>query len=139
VDDVALGKADVIERCVARVRGAYREGGEAFLADVDRQDVVVLNLQRACEAAIDLAMHLVRSDRLGVPTSSAEAFDLLERAGSITPEAAKHLRAMVGFRNVAVHDYRRLDWQIVQGIVAERLSDLLAFARLGVARAARRT
>jgi uncharacterized protein YutE (UPF0331/DUF86 family) len=65
--------------------------------------------------------------------------DLIQRSGALTPETATHLRGMVGFRNVAVHDYRRLDWTIVAAIVTERLQDLLAFARWGLQRAAKRS
>jgi len=93
---------------------------------------VLLNLQRACEAAIDLAMHLVRVDRLGIPKASREAFDLLERAGALPAELAASLRGMVGFRNVAVHDYRKLDLDVVEAIVARHLDDLLAFAKISL-------
>lgn len=57
VDDVSLNKAAIIERCVARVRQEYA-GEDANLKDNQtRQDAIILNLQRACEAAIGLAMH----------------------------------------------------------------------------------
>jgi uncharacterized protein YutE (UPF0331/DUF86 family) len=36
---------------------------------------------------------------------------------------------MVGFRNVAVHDYQSLNLDIVKSIVVERLGDFAAFAR----------
>ena len=36
---------------------------------------------------------------------------------------------MVGFRNIAVHEYRRLDPAIVRTVVAERLGDFEALCR----------
>ena len=134
MDDVVLGKAEIIERCVRRVREVHGGDTEAFLAELTRQESVLLNLQRACEAAIDLAMHLVRVDRLGIPKESRDAFDLLERSGVLPSDLARPLRAMVGFRNVAVHDYRRLDLAVVDGIVARHLDGLLAFASLALRR-----
>ena len=89
-----------------------------------------MNLQRACESSIDAAMHLVRIERLGVPQESREAFDLLERAGRLETILADRLKRMVGFRNIAVHDYQRLDIEVVRSIVHERLDDLGTFARL---------
>lgn len=137
MDDLILGKAEIIERGVGRVRDVHGGDTEAFLTELTRQESVLLNLQRACEAAIDLAMHLVRVDRLGIPKESRDAFDLLERSGVLPNDLARPLRAMVGFRNVAVHDYRRLDLAVVDGIVARHLDDLLAFASLALRRGAR--
>jgi hypothetical protein len=45
-----------------------------------RQDAIILNIQRACEAAIDLAMHVVRRERLGIPQETRQAFELLRDA-----------------------------------------------------------
>lgn len=133
MDDVVLGKVETIERCVRRVREVHDGDPAAFRGDLTRQESVLLNLQRACEAAIDLAMHLVRVGRLGLPRASREAFDLLEAAGTLSTELARALRGMVGFRNVAVHDYRRLDLDVVESIVVRHLDDLLAFARIALA------
>jgi len=128
-DDVSINKAATLERCVARVREEY-SGNEANLfSDQTRQDAIILNLQRACEAAIDLAMHRVRLHRLGVPQESRDAFSMLAEAGRLDPVLAGRMAKMVGFRNVAVHDYRSLNLRIVKSIVTERLDDFLALAR----------
>jgi uncharacterized protein YutE (UPF0331/DUF86 family) len=126
-DDVVLNKAAIVERCLARVREVHAGDDENLLKDPTRQDSIILNLQRACEASIDLAMHLVRTRRLGLPQESREAFELLEQAGLLPSEVARAMRAMVGFRNVAVHSYRELDLAIVRAIVRERLSDFEAY------------
>jgi uncharacterized protein YutE (UPF0331/DUF86 family) len=39
------------------------------------------------------------------------------------------MRRMTGFRNVAVHEYRKLDPAIVAAIVRDRLGDLRTFAK----------
>jgi uncharacterized protein YutE (UPF0331/DUF86 family) len=128
-DDVSINKAATLERCVARVREEY-SGNEANLfSDQTRQDAIILNLQRACEAAIDLAMHRVRLHRLGVPQESRDAFSMLAEAGRLDPVLAGRMDKMVGFRNVAVHDYLSLNLGIVKSIVTERLDGFLALAR----------
>ncbi len=130
MDEVLLGKAAIIERCLKRLDEEY-SGHEAELAtNFTRQDSIVLNLQRACEASIDAAMHLVRIHRLGIPTESRQAFGFLIQSGMVEPDAGHRLMAMVGFRNVAVHNYQELDLDIVRSILAERLTDLRAFASL---------
>ncbi len=121
MDDVVINKAAIIERCCNRVAEVYAGDPKNLRADLTRQDSIMLNLQRACEASIDLAMHLVRRKRLGVPQDSRGAFEALAEAGVLTAERASALGAMVGFRNVAVHDYRKVDLDIVQAIVERHL------------------
>ena len=127
-DDVLMQKLASIDRCVRQVR-------EFVGGDMDRlkqqlvQDAVVLNLQRACEQAIDAAARVVSIRRLGVPADSAEAFTLLERAGALTPATAARMRAMVGFRNVAVHQYQVLDQAILRAVVEKHLGDFAELCR----------
>ena len=127
-DDVLMQKLASIDRCVRQVR-------EFVGGDMDRlkqqlvQDAVVLNLQRACEQAIDAAARVVSIRRLGVPADSAEAFTLLERAGALTPMTAARMRAMVGFRNVAVHQYQVLDQAILRAVVEKHLDDFAELCR----------
>jgi uncharacterized protein YutE (UPF0331/DUF86 family) len=132
-DDIILAKSAIIERCVVRVREVHAGEDDVFARDLTRQDAIVLNLQRACEASIDLAMHLVRVRRLGLPQESREAFDLLERAGLIDSDLTVRMKRMVGFRNVAVHDYRKFDLEIVRSIIGARLPDFLDFTRTALA------
>ncbi len=129
VDDVSLNKAAIIERCVARVNEEYGADDARLFRDQTRQDAIILNLQRACEASIDLAMHHVKELRLGVPQESRDAFLFLAEAGRLPKGLATRMAKMVGFRNVAVQDYQALNLQIVKAIVTERLDDFLAFAK----------
>ena len=125
-DDVVLNKAAIIERCLRRIDEECRDTPDA-LSNQTVQDAIVLNLQRACEAAIDLAMHGVRVRRLGIPQDSREAFDLLCRQGLIDVEMTSRMKAMVGFRNIAVHQYQDLDLSILRSILEHRLGDFRAF------------
>jgi uncharacterized protein YutE (UPF0331/DUF86 family) len=129
-DDVLLHKAAAIERAVGRVRQEHAGDDRNLLENQTRQDAIILNLQRACETSIDAAMHLVRVRRLGIPQETREAFDLLLPAGLIDPVLADRMKKMVGFRNVAIHGYQKLNLDIVRRIVVEHLDDFLTFSRL---------
>ncbi len=76
-----------------------------FFENLTSQESILLNLQRACEVAIDLAMHVIRGRHLGVPQDSREAFNLLQSNGLLDQALADSLKRMVGFRNIAVHEY----------------------------------
>jgi uncharacterized protein YutE (UPF0331/DUF86 family) len=126
-DDVLLNKVAIIERCLARVDEEYRGHEGELDTNLTRQDSIILNLQRACEAAIDLAMHMVRSRALGLPQESREAFVLLQQAALIDEQISKRMQAMVGFRNIAVHAYQKLSLPVVRSILDTRLDDFRAF------------
>ena len=128
-DDVLINKAATIERCVARAREEYERGPDSFATDHTRQDAAILNIQRACEAAIDMAQHLVRRERLGVPQSSRDVFELLARSGWLDPTLAAGLKRMVGFRNIAVHDYQALQLPITVAVITLHLDDFLRYTR----------
>ncbi|SFF64519.1 Uncharacterized conserved protein YutE, UPF0331/DUF86 family [Fontimonas thermophila] len=125
---VAARKIATLMRCVERARSEHAAAGAAFRTDYTRQDAALINVTRACEAAIDLANMLIRKHRLGVPAESRESFALLERAGIIPPELSARLQSMVGFRNIAIHQYQNLDLDIVETVIRERLDDLIALA-----------
>ena len=127
-NDVLVNKAATIERCLARVKEEYIGHEKELETNFTRQDSIILNLQRACEAAIDAAMHVVRTRKLGVPQESREAFTMLHEAGIISKNLQERLQAMVGFRNIAVHDYRALNLDIVRSILEHRLGDFREFS-----------
>ena len=104
-DDVLINKAATIERCVARARKEYAKDPVTFPIDFTRQDAAILNIQRACEAALDMGQHLIRHEKLGVPQSTRDVSELLAQGGWIDAELADKLKCMVGFRNIVVHDY----------------------------------
>ena len=114
-DDILLNKAAIIERCVRRM--LEEAGACPRLDDFTHVDALTLNIERACQAAIDMAMHVVAERHLGVPQSNAEAFALLEKAGIIGQELSKSLRGMTGFRNIAVHQYEELDMDVLRWVV----------------------
>lgn len=128
-DDVLLNKAAMIERCVARAREEYAADPQGFATDFTRQDAAILNIQRACEAALDLGQHLIRRERLGVPQSARDVFVLLAQAGWIAAELADRLKRMVGFRNIAVHGYQALQWPITVSIIEHHLDEFLDYSR----------
>ena len=128
VDDILLNKTAIIERCLKRIEEEYLGHESELESDFTRQDSIVLNLQRACEAAIDAAMHLVRVHRLGVPQSSRDAFVLLEKSGRLIPDLGASMQSMVGFLNVAVHAYQELSMTILRSILESRLDDFRRFS-----------
>ena len=127
VDDIGLNKGAIIERCIRRIRQEYE--ADTSLGNYTHLDALTLNIERACQAAIDLAMHIVAKRHLGVPQTSADAFSLLHRAGMLDEIIARSMRGMTGFRNVAVHEYQEMDHAVVHWIVKHGVVDLVMFCK----------
>jgi uncharacterized protein YutE (UPF0331/DUF86 family) len=125
---VVLDKFETIEKCINRINEEYN-GNSDNLQDYRKEDIIVWNLQRSCEAVLDLAMYVVSTRKLGLPQNKREAFVLLEENKIISHELSKNMQGMVGFRNIAVHDYKEIDEDILKDVIENHLEDLLNFAR----------
>lgn len=129
VDPRIFDKIATVERCVGRAREEYFKDPATFDKDFTRQDAAVLNIQRACEACIDLGAMIIREQRLGLPKGNAEVFDMLGASGWCDPPLALDLKRMVGYRNIVVHAYTTLDLAITIAVIERHLDTLLAFTK----------
>ena len=129
MNDVVINKIATIERCLQRINVVYAEVGDNLSTDYTRQDSIVLNLQRACEASIDLANYVNKQKKLGIPQSSRDAFELLFKATLLDEDVCINLKKMVGLRNIAVHDYQELNIEIVTFIIENHLIDFQYFIK----------
>ena len=124
-DNITLNKAGIIERALRRMKEEYT--ANPSLDNYTHLDAMILNIERACQAAIDLAVHMVATAHLGIPQTSAEAFVLLEKAGRITAKTAKAMVGMTGFRNLAVHQYQTLELDVLRAIAMKEHQSLVRF------------
>jgi uncharacterized protein YutE (UPF0331/DUF86 family) len=124
--DVTLAKVATVQRCLKRIHKTTRLEPKS-LDDIDKQDIFVLNLQRAVQAVIDIATHIVASEGLGLAETIKGNFKLLQDAGIISEELVGKMESMVGFRNIAMHDYQAIDKNILKSILANNLKDLEDF------------
>lgn len=131
MDDVILSKKESLERCIRQV-GIYNAIPSDLPLERDflRQDAIALNLQRAAELCLDMANHVVRRRKLGLPKDSRETFTLLETAGIIPAVLGAKLRGMVGFRNILVHEYQDMRMEIFRNVVEHGLDDLVEFSSI---------
>jgi len=81
-----------------------------------------VEIQRACEAELDMGQHLIRREKLGVLQSARDVFALLAQGGWIDAPLADALKRMVGFCNIAVHDYRTSQLPITISIITSHLA-----------------
>lgn len=124
--DIILAKTGNIQKCLRRIKEVTGLDPKS-LDNIDKQDIFVLNLQRAIESAIDMAAHIAASEGLGLAASIKDNFRFMKDAGIIDEALLKKMQAMVGFRNIAVHDYQTLNVEILRSILTGHLMDLEEF------------
>jgi uncharacterized protein YutE (UPF0331/DUF86 family) len=99
-----------------------------YTASKKDQRFVERTLHLACECCIDIAAHLVSRKGLRPPKDNKDLFSVLHENGIITARVKASMTKMAQFRNIVVHDYARIDPEIVIGILRRDVDDLKRFA-----------
>lgn len=123
VKDLLLKKIESLIGCLKRVE--INRGSSLFelSESVDRQDIVILNLERAVQISVDMGSILLSQKKLELPDSMSDIFLTLSKHGILAESLADSLKKSVGFRNITVHEYSELDWGIVYTIAHEKVAD----------------
>lgn len=128
--EIVEQKLESLRRCLQRITTKCPADAATLAADFDLQDIVSLNLSRAVQLSVDIGAHLIASMNVPPPDTMGQTFDLLAQAGLLNAELASHLKKAVGFRNIAVHNYEKINWDIVHSIVKHHLGDFSEFANV---------
>jgi len=127
--DAILSKISIIKNCLRTIEKVTSFDPEK-LNDIFVQDVFVLNVQRAVQACIDIANIIISKKGFRLPASYKESFYILHREGIVDESLTKKMNSMVGFRNIAVHEYENLELEILKSILTKNLKDLEGFYSL---------
>jgi len=136
--DLVLIKASSVKRHLSRVIEKSNTDLKTFLKDIDRQESILFNLQMAVQNCIDIAAHIIGEEGFGVPGSTNEMFYLLGENGYLDGELTEKMVKAVGFRNLIVHEYGRIELKQVLDVAKQDIKDLneylaAIFKRLGLA------
>ncbi|MGV6809600.1 MAG: type VII toxin-antitoxin system HepT family RNase toxin [bacterium] len=129
VESIISQKIESLRRCLWRIESKQPFTEKQLTHNFDLQDIIVLNLTRAVQLCVDLASHLLADSNNTVPATMGETFTELARFGMISEANAQRMRKAVGFRNIAVHDYQKINWFIVYLICTQHLQDFHDFAQ----------
>ena len=122
-------KLESLRRCIRRVEEKTPADVDQLTQDPDIQDILVLNLTRAVQLCVDIGSHVISETEESAPTTMGDVFSTLEKLEAITPTVCESMQKAVGFRNVAVHNYDVINWEIVFAICQNSLVDFRQFAK----------
>lgn len=126
--EVIEQKIESLRRCVDRVRLKTPATAAILAGDPDAQDILTLNLSRAVQLCVDIGAHLIAAKDKPAPDTMGQTFDVLTDMGVLSAELAVRMKKAVGFRNIAVHNYEAIDWEIAHAIAVRHIDDFSAFA-----------
>lgn len=121
-------KVSYIEEHLRRIKELPLTSLDVFKKDTNIQDILLFNLTQAIQNCIDIAAHIVSDEGWGVPGTQSEMFDILAEQGVISRELGERLITVVGFRNRVIHEYEKLNLDIVYKVWQERIKDIEEFA-----------
>lgn len=124
--DRVLSKLDQLDGYLNELRSIAPERLEEYLS-VEKKRACERLVQVLVEAVIDVCALVVSGLRLGLPGSEDDLFEKLARRGVVSSSMAGTLRRMKGLRNLLVHEYGRIDDELVFDTVRRRLGDFDAF------------
>lgn len=128
MDKVLLQKKlEMLVRCIERIKSQNVSSLEELESNLDKQEIIILNLQRAVQICIDIGNHILL-DYSVTPTTMADTFKSMAEKGIISASNAANLAKAVAFRNIAVHQYDTLDNKIIFDIINNHLVDFPDFA-----------
>ncbi len=122
-------KLESLRRSIQRVKEKCPKNAAALASDYDAQDILSLNLTRAVQMCVDIGTHLIARSEFPPPATMGKTFDILCESRIITDDLAARMKKAVGFRNLAVHNYESINWEIVFAIATAHLQDFEEFAK----------
>jgi uncharacterized protein YutE (UPF0331/DUF86 family) len=128
MDAIVAQKIESLRRSIQRVAEKTPEDVGTLIEDADLQDILVLNLARAVQLCVDIGSHVIARTAEPAPSTMGDVFTTLEKLSILSPATAESMRKAVGFRNVAVHNYEAISWEIVFAICTRSLDDFRRFA-----------
>lgn len=122
--DLIMTKAASVEKCLNRIAYKSRVDLDTFLDDLDRQEIILFNIQMAIQNCIDIASHIISDEGLGIPGSTNDMFYLLEENGYLSRDLTEKMVKAVGFNNLMLHEHEKVEMDQVFTIARKNISDL---------------
>jgi len=96
---------------------------------MDLQDIISVNLERAVQITVDMGAIIITEKSLKPSNTMAGTFQVLANEEIISIDLAKKLQSSVGFRNISVHGYNSIDWELVFDLIHHHLCNFKEFLK----------
>ena len=126
---IVAEKLESLRRCIQRIQEKTPPDIESLTTEPDLQDILILNLTRAVQLCVDVGSHIISASGETAPATMGDVFNTLDKLGVITPAVCESMKKAVGFRNIAIHNYEAINWEIVFAICKKSPADFCEFVK----------
>lgn len=126
-DTLVFRKLAALEEYLLQIMEFKDINVKQYQTDWKLQRIVERTLQMMIETSADIASHVISDRKYRIPNSYAETFEILYENNLISKALCEMLKKMSGFRNIIVHNYDRIDAEIVVGILKKNLDDFICY------------
>lgn len=127
--ELILRKLDLLREYGGQLAEYRGLTAKKYRIDWKVQRIVERTLQLMIETCLDIGQHIIADSGMRTPTSSADIFEVLGENRILSRKTVARIKDMAKFRNLVVHQYERIDPEIVVGIVKRRRGDFRTFER----------
>lgn len=122
-----LKKLSNVEEYLKQIKEFSDISAKDYEASWKIQRIVERTLQIMIESCLDVAGHIISDAGFRVPETYVDMFRILTENGILKEKQLPALEKMARFRNIVVHDYAKIDSEIVIGILQRNLVDFEKF------------
>jgi uncharacterized protein YutE (UPF0331/DUF86 family) len=123
-------KLESLIHCLKRIEEKRPRNLSDLQKDFDIQDIISINLERAIQLCVDIAAVIISERNLKTSNTMAGSFLVLEDNGILPEQLSLNLQKAVGFRNVSVHEYASIDWNIVFDVIHNHLGSFKEYLKI---------
>ena len=119
-DDVTVARLKLLAEYTSDLQELQSVTREEYRQNKLIRQAVERTLHTAIEACLDIGHHPIATRRFRSPVDNTDVFAVLSEESIISPDLATRLMKMARFRSFLVHEYTRLDNDIVYGVSPAR-------------------
>jgi uncharacterized protein YutE (UPF0331/DUF86 family) len=121
-------RLDELNERLARLEPLRDNSRAEFDADPYLRDIVERNLEISAQCCIDICHRIIALENARKPADYFEAIIIMGELGVLSPDFARRLAPLAGFRNILIHEYLGIDWDHVFNNL-QKLDDLDKFSK----------
>ena len=128
--NIVASRIHKIRECVGFLKKIAKIADEeSFLKDPFLSASAERYVQVAIQAVLDICNHIVADLGLEAPSEYRQVPDILAREKLLPTGLSKRMAAMIGLRNILVHEYLKLDRRLVYHVLKKDLGDFEKFIK----------
>lgn len=127
--EIILSRIDKVNQYVSFLKGVSKYSVTQFISDPLIYGSTERFLHLAIESVLDIGNHIIADRNYQKPESNKQIFEILHQNQVIDTDLLPGLSRMAQFRNILVHDYMKLDREVVYNVVTTNLSDFEQFVQ----------